>query len=82
MSESRIGIPELLESFQRAVQSIPDQSIQLPPKAVCLELVELYFDYIHDQFHSLFHRPSFIEDVEKGRAPPVILFAILALSAR
>ena len=55
---------------------------QLPPKALCLELVHLYFDFIHDQFHSLFHKPSVIEDVEAGRAPPVIIFAMMALSAR
>lgn len=47
-----------------------------------MELVELYFDLIHDQFHSLFHRPSFIEDVRRGVAPRVLLFAMMALAAR
>jgi len=54
----------------------------LPPTELCLELVELYFDLIHDQFHSLFHRPSFIEQVKKGTAPRILLFAMMALSAR
>jgi hypothetical protein len=54
----------------------------LPPLELCLELVELYFDLIHDQFHSLFHRPSFTEQVRNGTAPRVLLFAMMALSAR
>ncbi|KAH7411361.1 fungal-specific transcription factor [Cadophora sp. MPI-SDFR-AT-0126] len=52
------------------------------PTPIVLEIVELYFDLIHDQFHTLFHRPSFTESVAKGTAPPVILYAMLALSAR
>jgi hypothetical protein len=47
-----------------------------------LELVNLYFEYIHDQFHSIYHRPSLIEDVACERAPKIVLFAILALSSR
>jgi hypothetical protein len=62
--------------------STKQAEIPLPPLELCLELVELYFDLIHDQFHSLFHRPSFIEQVKKGTAPPVLLFAMMALSAR
>ncbi|KFY98426.1 hypothetical protein V500_01667 [Pseudogymnoascus sp. VKM F-4518 (FW-2643)] len=56
--------------------------LPLPPPVICLELVELYFDFIHDKFHSIFHRPSLTEDVRQGVVPPVILFAIFALSAR
>ncbi|KAK8022870.1 hypothetical protein PG991_006751 [Apiospora marii] len=55
---------------------------QLPPISVRVELVKLYFDFIHDQFHSLFHRPSFIEDVVNDRVPTIVLFAIFALSSR
>lgn len=51
-------------------------------RALKVELVELYFKYIHDQFHSLFHRPSFMLDLEQGTAPPVIVYAMMALSAR
>lgn len=50
--------------------------------ALRLELVDLYFEYIHDQFHSLFHRPSFTEDVANERVPDLVLFAIFALSSR
>ncbi|WYZ44712.1 hypothetical protein EsH8_VIII_000028 [Colletotrichum jinshuiense] len=54
----------------------------LPSLPVRLDLVRLYFDYIHDQFHSLFHRPSFIEDALGDRVPQGILYGICALSAR
>jgi hypothetical protein len=68
------------------VQSLSSETAEtgmpLPPRELCLELVELYFDLIHDQFHSLFHRPSFIELIRKGTAPRVLLFAMMALSAR
>lgn len=56
--------------------------VELPPMPLRLELVALYFDYIHDQFHSIFHRPSFLDDVAQDRVPPVVLLAIFALSAR
>jgi hypothetical protein len=62
---------------------LPDHSQgSLPPSALRQELVELYFDYIHDQFHSIFHRPSFKDDVSADQVPHVILFAIFALGAR
>ncbi|OHE90453.1 ZnF3 [Colletotrichum orchidophilum] len=54
----------------------------LPSLPVRLDLARLYFDYIHDQFHSLFHRPTFIEDALGDRVPHGILFGICALSAR
>ncbi|CZR53483.1 uncharacterized protein PAC_03362 [Phialocephala subalpina] len=64
------------------VSQLTTPSNGLPPLSICLELVNLYFDFIHDQFHSLFHRPSIVEEVESGRASPVILLAMMALSAR
>lgn len=51
-------------------------------KTVCVELVGLYFTYIHDQFHSLFHRPSFMLDLEREKAPKVLVYAMMAMSAR
>ncbi|KAJ4365954.1 hypothetical protein N0V95_000329 [Ascochyta clinopodiicola] len=54
----------------------------LPPVPLRLELVNLYFDYIHDQFHSMYHRPSFTEDVARERVPRIILLAVFALSSR
>ncbi|KAH6722860.1 fungal-specific transcription factor, partial [Leptodontidium sp. MPI-SDFR-AT-0119] len=52
------------------------------PTALILEIVGLYFDLIHDQFHTLFHRSSFTGEVARGTAPLPILFAMVALSAR
>lgn len=57
-------------------------AVGLPPLEVCSELVSLYFDYIHDQFHSLFHRPSLEADLANGKVPLVILYAIIGLAAR
>jgi len=59
-----------------------ENTTTLPHRSLCSELVELYFDLNHDQFHTLFHRPSFTNAVTEGKAPPLILFAMLALSAR
>lgn len=74
---SNLLLPRITPS-QTATQA----SDSLPPFSICLELVNLYFDFIHDQFHSLFHKPSMIEDVKNGCASPVILLAMMALSAR
>jgi len=46
------------------------------------ELAELYFEYIHDQFHSMYHKASFMDDVVNDRVPAIVLFALFALSAR
>lgn len=46
------------------------------------ELIELYFDYIHDQFHCMYHRVTFMEDMSNGRISKLVLLAMFALSAR
>lgn len=61
--------------------SLPEK-YTLPDQPLCTELVELYFDYVHDKFHSLFHRPSLVEDIRRGQAPENLIYGILALSAR
>jgi len=55
---------------------------RLPPTAVCFHLAVLYFDYIHDQLHTLFQKPAFMADMATGQVSPVLLYAITALSAR
>lgn len=50
--------------------------------ATRLELVGLYFDYIHDQFHSLFHRPTFMQQADRNEVEEILLLAIFSLSAR
>jgi hypothetical protein len=54
----------------------------MPSPMLCEELVNLYFRYIHDTFHSLFHQPSLLEDLRAGTIPQVILLSIISLSAR
>lgn len=54
----------------------------LPDQPLCTDLVQLYFDYVHDKFHSLFHRPSLMEDILRGEAPEILIYGMLALSAR
>ncbi|KIW14590.1 hypothetical protein PV08_07374 [Exophiala spinifera] len=84
--KGQLSQPSLDSSLARSVGPHRDQTttdaVQLPSAALCIELVELYFKYIHDLFHSLFHRPSVLEDVADGSMPEVLLFAIISLSAR
>jgi hypothetical protein len=54
----------------------------LPPATVCFHLATLYFDYVHDQLHTLFQKPTFMTDMVMNKTPPVIMFAVVALSAR
>lgn len=54
----------------------------LPPAAVCFHLATLYFDYVHDQLHTLFQKPAFMADMVMNKTPPVIMYAVIALSAR
>lgn len=56
--------------------------ILLPPSAVCFHLATLYFDYVHDQLHTLFQKPAFMTDMVMNKTPPVIMFSVVALSAR
>lgn len=63
------------------IVSLPEKCT-LPDQPLCIELVELYFDYVHDKFHSLFHRPSLIDDIRRGATPEILIHGILALSAR
>lgn len=54
----------------------------MPELDLTLELVQLYFDYVHNQFHGIFHPPTFIEDVTQGRASEALVFGIIGLGAR
>jgi len=56
--------------------------VVLPPAAVCFHLATLYFDYVHDQLHTLFQKPAFMTNMVMNKCPPVIMFAVVALSAR
>ncbi|SPO06043.1 uncharacterized protein DNG_08732 [Cephalotrichum gorgonifer] len=49
---------------------------------LCNELIELYFDLIHDRQHIIFHRPSFTAEQHAGAVTDYLLLGILALAAR
>jgi hypothetical protein len=57
-------------------------STSLPPRQTCIDVTKLYFQYIHDTFHSLFHPPSVIKEVEDGTIPKILLLGIISLAAR
>lgn len=77
VSESR-----QLETRLDAQDGIQEAESAYPPLALRLELVQLYFDYIHNQFHTLFHPPTFLNAVAEDRVENVLLYPIFALSAR
>jgi hypothetical protein len=57
------------------------------PKASAVDdetiyLVDLYFRFIHDQPHSLFHKPSLRSNVVAGLVREPVLFGILGNAAR
>jgi hypothetical protein len=47
-----------------------------------LYLVDLYFKFIHDKAHSLFHEQSFKSSVANGTASRHVLLSMIGLSAR
>ncbi|KAF3916728.1 hypothetical protein ABW20_dc0106802 [Dactylellina cionopaga] len=46
------------------------------------KLVDLYFDYIHDKPHILFHEPSLKRSVRDGTVSRTVLLSLIAISAR
>ena len=45
-------------------------------------LLELYFQYYHDQPHSLFHEATFKQDAASNLVPKQVLYAMMGISAR
>jgi hypothetical protein len=86
-SPHAVSVPQ--HSSQHGVVTSPynndhgaTEDVTLPPPAVCFHLATLYFDYVHDQLHTLFQKPAFMADMVMNKCPPVIMFAVVALSAR
>lgn len=46
------------------------------------EFVRLYFRFIHDRHHSLFHQASVEGEIDSGTLPGVLLYSMMALGAR
>lgn len=56
--------------------------IQPPYSEEIIYLVDLYFEYIHDKPHSLFHEPSLKGSVVDGTVSRAVLLSMVGLSAR
>ncbi|ATY66663.1 Fungal specific transcription factor [Cordyceps militaris] len=62
--------------------ALTHKSKLLPPTDLCLELIHLYFRYVHVSFHVLFHKPSFLDAYARGSLPRILLLAVMGLAAR
>jgi hypothetical protein len=86
-SPHAVSLPQLSSNQSgaispRAIDYGATNDVVLPPATVCSHLATLYFDYVHDQLHTLFQKPAFMTDMVMNKTPPVIMFAVVALSAR
>ncbi|KAL4874357.1 hypothetical protein BJY04DRAFT_212139 [Aspergillus karnatakaensis] len=45
---------------------------------LCVELVHIYFRFIHDIPHTIFHEPTFMSRLEDGTAPTIHVYAIFS----
>ncbi|KAH7309901.1 hypothetical protein B0I35DRAFT_440794 [Stachybotrys elegans] len=74
----------LVCSHDRSGRATSPGKRELPPPVSgrVLHLVNLYFKYIHDKAHSLFHEASFRDNVARGTAPESVLMAMAGLCAR
>ncbi|KAA8912786.1 fungal-specific transcription factor domain-containing protein [Sphaerosporella brunnea] len=59
-----------------------DGSHALPSKELQEHLAEVFFDYVYGQPYFLLHKPSFMRRLKGGTAPPILVLAICAVSAR
>ncbi|RPA99720.1 hypothetical protein L873DRAFT_1682915 [Choiromyces venosus 120613-1] len=59
-----------------------DGSHALPPKDIQEHLAEVFFDYVYGQPYFVLHKPSFMRRLRSGTAPPVLVLAVCAVSAR
>lgn len=57
-------------------------AIQPPYSEDVIYLADLYFDYIHDKPHTLFHEPSLKESIVDGTVSRTVLLSMIGLSAR
>ncbi|KAL2820162.1 hypothetical protein BDW59DRAFT_164775 [Aspergillus cavernicola] len=86
-------VPRPDTTIDRGGSSQTGRSRELPPaldnhlgalasREVCVELVNLYFRFIHDIPHTIFHQPSFLHRLNEGTAPMIHVYAMCALAAR
>lgn len=74
---------QMLRSVRPQPQPQPPRSSPLVTTPVVIaELVSLYFRFVHNIAHTLFHEASFIRRLNEGRAPMLHVHAMCALAAR
>lgn len=64
--------------------TLPPSTIDLQPassKDIC-EFIRLYFHFIHDRPHSLFHERTLWDEIRDGSLPECLLVAICAMGCR
>lgn len=83
-----ISASSTFSSPAQVLRSVKPQSPQplrsplVTTPAVLIELVSLYFRFVHNIAHTLFHEASFIRRLNEGRASMLHVHAICALAAR
>jgi hypothetical protein len=69
-------------SISYTVSTRPCDNIRPPYSEDIIYLVNLYFEYIHDKPHTLFHVPSFKASLLDGTVSRTVLLSMIGLSAR
>ncbi|KAL6238323.1 hypothetical protein BDW75DRAFT_201524 [Aspergillus navahoensis] len=63
--------------------AMPDAPLGgLASREIWVELVQLYFRFIHDIAHTIFHEPTYLLRLYNGTAPMTQIYAMCALAAR
>ncbi|KAL4939200.1 hypothetical protein BDV06DRAFT_39076 [Aspergillus oleicola] len=75
------GQPPTVED-RRSSAASEDAPTGLASRQLFTELVHLYFRYIHDIPHTIFHEPTFMRRLNDGTAPMIHIYAMCALAAR
>jgi hypothetical protein len=70
---------EATQNVRRAEENVLDA---FGAQEVLLELVPLYFQYVHNIAHTIFHEPSFLHRLQEGKASMTHVYAMCALAAR
>lgn len=82
MSCSALQSPSTIQSTPPATYIPATMTTIVHDGEEIFQLVDLYFKFIHNQPHTLFHEPSFRSCVINGTASPQVLLSMMGLSAR
>lgn len=69
--------PAVLENVTRYERQSKEHGLGvLDSQGLFLELVPLYFHYIHNIAHTIFHEPSFMRRLQDGRVSMIHVYAV------